>query len=73
MRLAYHWRVAVTCPGVSALWASVAAGLGVTACSSIAVPRGARVWHLPELPPLPRAVPTSHGGETRGGALRALA
>jgi len=66
------WRVAVTCPGVSALWASVAAGLGVTARAGVALPRGVRPFRLPQLKALPRATLTLQGAEGRGGALQAL-
>ncbi|HTU60897.1 MAG TPA: LysR substrate-binding domain-containing protein, partial [Polyangiales bacterium] len=66
------WRVAVTSPGVSALWASVAAGLGVTARVGVALPRGIRAFRLPQLKALPRATLSLQGAEGRGGALRAL-
>jgi DNA-binding transcriptional LysR family regulator len=66
------WRVAVICPGVSALWASVAAGLGVTARADIAVPRAVRRFRLPQQLTLPSVALTIHGGETRGVAVRGL-
>jgi hypothetical protein len=42
-------------PSVSAVWAAVAAGLGVTARAPVAVPRGVRAMRaglLPALPPV---------------------
>jgi DNA-binding transcriptional LysR family regulator len=69
---AIPWRIAVSSPGVSAMWAAVRAGLGVTARVAFAVPPGARRWQTPGLGPLPRATLTVDGGETRGDASRAL-
>jgi DNA-binding transcriptional LysR family regulator len=69
---AIPWRVAVSSPGVSAMWAAVRAGLGVTARATFAVPAGARRWRPPGLDPLPRAALTLEGGEARGEPLRAL-
>ena len=69
---AIPWRIAASAPGVSAMWAAVQAGLGVTARVAVAVPPGARPWRLPGLAPLPRATLALDGGETRGETLRAL-
>jgi DNA-binding transcriptional LysR family regulator len=49
------WRLAGRAPSVSAVWAAVAAGLGVTARAPVAVPRGVRAMRaglLPALPPV---------------------
>ncbi len=66
------WRIASSSPGVSAMWAAVLAGLGVTARVALVVPRAARRWRPAGLDALPRATLTLDGGETRGGAVRAL-
>ncbi|HET9954084.1 MAG TPA: LysR substrate-binding domain-containing protein [Polyangiaceae bacterium] len=65
------WRIAATSPSVSALWAAVAAGLGVTARPAISAPRGVREFEPPGVPALPHAT-LSLSGSMDSTALRAL-
>ena len=47
------WRIAFTSPGLSGVWAAVAAGLGVTVRTDVGLPPSLRVLDTPSLPPLP--------------------
>jgi DNA-binding transcriptional LysR family regulator len=47
------WRIAFTSPGLSGVWAAVAAGLGVTVRTDVGLPPSLRVLEAPSLPPLP--------------------
>jgi DNA-binding transcriptional LysR family regulator len=47
------WRIAFTSPGLSGVWAAVAAGLGVTVRTAVALPPTLRVLDAAWLPPLP--------------------
>jgi DNA-binding transcriptional LysR family regulator len=47
------WRIAFTSPGLSGVWAAVAAGLGVTVRTSVGLPQSLRVLDEARLPPLP--------------------
>ena len=47
------WRIAFTSPGLSGVWAAVAAGLGVTVRTDVGLPPSLRVLDAPSLPPLP--------------------
>jgi DNA-binding transcriptional LysR family regulator len=67
------WRIAVTAPSLSVLWAATAAGLGVTARAMVAVPAALRVLgRAAALPKLPAATLALYGGEAGSPALRAL-
>ncbi len=47
------WRIAFTSPGLSGVWAAVAAGLGVTVRTHVGLPPSLRLLETPSLPPLP--------------------
>lgn len=47
------WRIAFTSPGLSGVWAAVAAGLGVTVRTHVGLPPSLRLLDTPSLPPLP--------------------
>jgi len=47
------WRIAFTSPGLSGVWAAVAAGLGVTVRTHVGLPSSLRMLDAPSLPPLP--------------------
>jgi DNA-binding transcriptional LysR family regulator len=47
------WRIAFTSPGLSGVWAAVAAGLGVTVRTHVGLPPSLRLLEAPSLPPLP--------------------
>lgn len=47
------WRIAFSSPGLSGVWAAVAAGLGVTVRTAVGLPSSARVVEAAGLPPLP--------------------
>lgn len=47
------WRIAFSSPGLSGVWAAVAAGLGVTVRTDAGLPPSLRVLDAPSLPPLP--------------------
>jgi DNA-binding transcriptional LysR family regulator len=47
------WRIAFTSPGLSGVWAAVAAGLGVTVRTGVGLPPSLRMLDAPALPPLP--------------------
>jgi DNA-binding transcriptional LysR family regulator len=67
------WRIAVTAPSLSVLWAATAAGLGVTARAMVAVPASLRsLGRAAALPRLPGATLALYGGEAGSAALRAL-
>lgn len=47
------WRIVFTSPGLSGVWAAVAAGLGVTVRTAVGLPPSLRLLDAPTLPPLP--------------------
>ncbi|MRX08402.1 LysR family transcriptional regulator [Pseudoduganella sp. FT25W] len=47
------WRIAFTSPGLSGVWAAVAAGLGVTVRTTVGLPPSVRLLETAALPPLP--------------------
>ncbi|MRW86031.1 LysR family transcriptional regulator [Pseudoduganella sp. FT26W] len=47
------WRIAFTSPGLSGVWAAVAAGLGVTVRTAVGLPPSLRLLETAALPPLP--------------------
>jgi DNA-binding transcriptional LysR family regulator len=47
------WRIVFTSPGLSGVWAAVAAGLGVTVRTAVGLPPSLRLLDAPILPPLP--------------------
>lgn len=47
------WRIAFTSPGLSSVWAAVAAGLGLTVRTSVGLPSSLRVLEDARLPSLP--------------------
>ncbi|MRW93347.1 LysR family transcriptional regulator [Duganella sp. FT80W] len=58
------WRIAFSSPGLSSVWAAVAAGLGVTVRTSAGLPPALRVLDAPDLPPLPQVGLRLHRAET---------
>jgi DNA-binding transcriptional LysR family regulator len=71
-RAGIGWRVAVTSPAVSGLWATALAGMGVTPRSAAALPEGLQdVGPRLDLPPLPDMGIRLVEADTRGTAPRA--
>ena len=52
-RAGIAWRIAFSSPSLGGVWAAVAAGLGVTVRTSLALQPALRVLDAPGLPPLP--------------------
>jgi DNA-binding transcriptional LysR family regulator len=51
-RAGVSWRIAFSSPSLGGVWAAVAAGLGVTVRTALALPPSLRVLDAPGLPPL---------------------
>jgi DNA-binding transcriptional LysR family regulator len=74
-RAGLPWRVAFSSPSLSAIWAAVEAGLGVTARTEVGVPGRLRTgWRPRRLPPLPEVSLWLCGGALAApaAALRAI-
>lgn len=74
-RAGIPWRVAVTSPSLSGLWAAAQAGLGVTPRVTDGAPAGVApvAAGLPPLPPMPLALAAATDGDTPAAArLRVL-
>ncbi|MFS2006226.1 LysR substrate-binding domain-containing protein [Duganella sp. CT11-25] len=61
-RAGIAWRIAFSSPSLGGVWAAVAAGLGVTVRTSLALQPSLRVLEAPGLPPLPEIGLRLHRG-----------
>jgi DNA-binding transcriptional LysR family regulator len=67
-RAGIAWRIVFSSPSLGGVWAAVAAGLGVTVRTALALPPSLRVLDAPGLPPLPEIGLRLHRGAEESSA-----